>query len=503
MQREPLTLRLVFAALLFVATFFLCTRENRFPFFYHPDESSKVEQLQTYEWNYHHPMLLLRTTQAVNLATGVRENAQEVCEQGRFVSATFTAGAATLLAVTVWITFGSYAGIVAGLLLLTNHQLFELAHYLKEDPALLFGVTAWFFGLAVFWRRPGAASAALLGIGAALAVSGKYLGAFAPLLTLGFVPYHAPRGKKLSSTASSLLLLAATFTLINLPLVSHYSEFRTSLDREVDLAVHGHRGVTHSIPHFVYLNAFRDNINFLLWIPIAWFYGVYCRRERARLNGFQWTLALFPVVYLVVLSFIPKENDRYFLPATALFLCTAAIGLRDLLTFLAQRFPRWQHALPATLAALLVVAQLPGLYRYYRAFQIDDLAQLTEWLNRELPDATLAIDRRVMLPSPRRAHFGPYQTPIKATTVKKNVDKFDSIEQMREQGVTHVVLSQQTYGRYFRSSIRPREGKGEDFHKDRALYEALMKDRQPLWKTERGTVIYLHPGLEVYELPKP
>ena len=419
--------------------------------------------------------------------------------------------------------------MVAGLLLLTNHQLFELAHYLKEDPSLLFGIAAWLFALALYWRTPGSTTAALLGVGAALAVSGKYLGAFAPILTLGLVPYHAPRGKKLSTTLSFLLLLVAVFTAINLPLVLHYSEFKASLDREVDLAVHGHRGVTRSVPHPVYLYAFRDNITYFLWLPIVWFYGVYCRRER--LTGFQWTLALFPVIYLVVLSFIPKENDRYFLPATALFLCTAAIGLSDLCATLAGRRPGWQqylpaamarllHAvpdrthrlfrknyLPATLALLAVAAQLPGLIRYYRAFQVDDLARLTEWLNRNLPDATLAIDRRVMLPSPRRAEFAPYQTPIRATTVPKNVEKFDSIEEMRAQGITHVILSEQSYGRYFRSSYHPRKGNTKEFEKDRALYEALLREgdkpREPLWKAERGTVIYLHPGLEVYELPRP
>lgn len=492
----------LFALLLFAATFFICTRENRFPYFYHPDESSKVGQLQTQEWNYHHPMLMLRITQWVNSTTGAKENAQQIGEQGRLVSAAFTAGAAVLLALTVWLTVGRYAGIVAGLLMLTNHQLFELGHYLKEDTSLLFGVAAWFFALAIFWRIPRATTAALLGVAAALALSGKYLGAFAPILALGLVPYHAPRGKKLAYTVSYLALLAGTFAFINLPLVLHYSEFKQSLDREVDLAVRGHRGLTRSVPHTVYLEAFRDNLIFPLWLPIAWFYAVYCRARKKVFTGFDWTFALFPVLYLIVLSFIPKENDRYFLPATGIFLCIAAIGLHSLRAWLIQWRPQWRQAITVGLIVVMVGSQLPAFYRYYQAFQNDDLAQLTEWLNRELPHATLAVDRRVMLPSPRRSAFAAYQTPITATTVFKTIERFTSLEEMIEQGVTHVVLSQQTYGRYFRKSIHPQASAAKEYAEKRDIYQVLMDKNTPLWSRDRGTVIYLHPGLQVYALPK-
>lgn len=485
------------ALLLFGATLFLFTRENKFPFFYHPDESSKVEQLQTSDWNYHHPMLLLSTTKAAMTLAGEKENAQRVGEMGRFVSAFLCAGGALCLTLTVGFLAGRYAAIAAGILLLTNHQLFELSHYLKEDTALFFGIAAWFLALGIYWKRPSTGTAALVGLGAAFALSGKYIGAFAPVLSLFLVPWRAGAGARLRCFSGFLGALIALFALINLPLLLNYGEFRESLNREVNLAVKGHRGLTRSVPHVVYFTAFKDNIFFGLWIPIAWYYAMRGWRERRRLGFFEWLFVLFPVAYLLVLTFIPKTNDRYFLPATGVFLCVAALGID------AIRRQARSKGIAVALVALPLVIQLPDLALYYAAFRKDDLRDLTEWLNHELPDATLAVDRRVMLPSPRRASFIPYQTPLKAKVVHTTVEKFKSLEEMRAEGVTHVVLSETTYGRYRLASLRPLKGSRKEYKQRQHLYEQLMDENPPLWGEDRprSTVIYLHPGLQVYALP--
>jgi len=485
------------ALLLFGATLFLFTRENQFPFFYHPDESSKVEQLQTSKWNYHHPMLLLSATKGTMALTGEKENAQRVGETGRFISALLCAGGALCLVLAVGLLAGRYAAIAAGVLLLTNHQLFELSHYLKEDTALFFGIAAWFLAVGLFWKRPSVGTAALVGVGAAFALSGKYIGAFAPVLSLFLVPWRAGKGARLRCFGGFFVALVALFALVNLPLLLHYSEFRQSLDREVNLAVKGHRGLTRSVPHDVYFTAFKDNIFFGLWIPIAWYYVTRAWWERRRLGGFEWLFVLFPVAYLLVLTFIPKTNDRYFLPATGVFLCVAALGIDGM-----RRQARSRRIAVALLALPLVI-QIPDLALYYAAFRKDDLRDLTEWLNRELPDATLAVDRRVMLPSPRRASFIPYQPPLKATVVRTTVEKFESIGEMRAEGVTHVVLSETTYGRYNLTSLHPQKGNRAEYKQRQHLYEELMEKNPPLWgkDRQRGTVIYLHPGLQVYALP--
>ena len=185
MKLRPALQIALFSVLLFVAGLALFTRANRFPFYRHPDEPVKVAQLQTGTWNFNHPMLLLSTVRLALDASGTDlRQPQRVVEVGRWVSAGFAAATAVLMAAALWITAGRFAGIAAGLLLISNHQLFELAHYLKEDTSLVFGISAWLFGLALYRRKPGRATAAAVGAGAALALSGKYVGAFAPVLSL-------------------------------------------------------------------------------------------------------------------------------------------------------------------------------------------------------------------------------------------------------------------------------------------------------------------------------
>src|SRR5438105_14757730 len=122
---------------LLLALFFCCvllyTRHNDFPFFYHPDEPDKVRQAMNGKWNFNHPLLMLGADRAAVLALGIPLDEQRVVVAGRWVSAVFSAlgvSAPTLLA---WRMRGPPAPgapvILAGL----HQQVFELAHYMKED----------------------------------------------------------------------------------------------------------------------------------------------------------------------------------------------------------------------------------------------------------------------------------------------------------------------------------------------------------------------------------
>ena len=167
---------MVWAVALFVATLTLHTRHNDFPYFYHPDEAEKVRQVMTGDWNFHHPMLLLTATKAVVAAVaarGAKLPEQGVVEAGRWVSAGCVAAAVVALALLAFVWRGWTASLAAGGALLFHHQLFELSHYMKEDSALLAGVAWTFLAAFLFWRKPGAWRAALLGAAVAVAISGK------------------------------------------------------------------------------------------------------------------------------------------------------------------------------------------------------------------------------------------------------------------------------------------------------------------------------------------
>ena len=53
--------------------------KNTFPFYYHPDEPGKVEQvLGMRPWNFHHPTLLLSTTKAEKVDGGYKVNGRKI-----------------------------------------------------------------------------------------------------------------------------------------------------------------------------------------------------------------------------------------------------------------------------------------------------------------------------------------------------------------------------------------------------------------------------------------
>ena len=490
----------LFAALLFLAALALFTRSNGFPFYYHPDEGGKVEQVQTARWNFNHPMLMLTTTRLAAVASGGElGNPQRVVELGRTVSAAFAAASVALLAAVAWRVGGRFAGISAGLLLLTHHQLFELSHYFKEDTALLFGLSAWLLAVALYARRPHWTRAALVGVGAALAVSGKYVGVFAPLLSLGLIFRSAEPGKRGEGIGVFLGAFVVAFGLVNLPLLLQLATFGTSFQREMGYVVHGQRGMTRSVPHAVYLTAFRDNVPFALWPFLACFIGSF-RAQRSQRTALGWVLLLFPILFLALLSFSPKTHDRYFLPATALFVCGAALGAGQL-----HARPAWRKAAPALvgIALALQVAGMPrhDLRSYYRAFQIDDRAELTAWLNAHHPAAVIAQDSRTLLPTAGEQRFLPYQPPLSARVLGKSLEKMGGLADLHAAGVTLVALCQADFGAYDLKSLRPQRGREAAWQKTGELYRVLRSDRPPLWERPRGLVTYLHPGLMVYDLP--
>ena len=500
-QPEQQTLQIwLFAALLFAAGLGLFTRSNGFPFYAHPDEPGKVAQVQTGQWNFNHPMLMLTTARlAVRASDGNSTNPQHVVEVGRWVSAGFAAAAVALLAAFVWALGGRFAGMTAGLLLLTHHQLFELSHYFKEDTALLFGLSAWLLGLALYVKRPHWTTAALVGVGAALAVSGKYVGAFAPLLSLWVIPSCAQPGRRGAETGVFLGAFAAVFGFINLPLLLQLATFKSSFHREIGFVVHGQRGMTRSVPHTVYLSAFRDNVPFLLWFFIALFLKNFWSHNHQR-HALGWVLLLFPFVFLAVLSFSPKTHDRYFLPATALFVCLAALGAGQL-----RARAAWRNA-TLVLVGLAVGLQIAGLPKhdlrsYYRAFQTDDRAELTAWLNLHYPTAVIAQDRRTLLPTAEEKRFFPYQPALSARVLDEPLDKIADLAALRTRGVTLVALCQGDFGGYDLKSLRPQRGNEEAWLKTGEFYWMLREGRKPVWERPRGLVTYLHPGLMVYTLP--
>lgn len=499
LERPPVWTLVGWSLFLFVAAFLLGMRHNSFPYFYHPDEAVKVEQVRTGNWNYHHPMLLLTATKAAVTFGNVPMEAQRIVETGRIVSAAFAALAVVALSLLGYAWRGWAAAIAAGLTLLLHHQFFELAHYLKEDTALVFGVALTFLLTFLFAQKPDVWRAAMLGAAVGCAISGKYIG-LAVLVVVLPVFWHLPKEGRAVRIAAFAGTLVAILLLINLPLILNLGTFAHSFDREMQLVVHGQQGATRRVPHSLYLNIFRDNTTPVMWVLLIVFLAERWR-ERRILTRAEWLLIAFPFVYTLALSFSPKTNDRYFLPATAMFTLFAGFGALDTARLLSRWLPlRW-----ATWAVIvaLVAAQLPSWWRYETAFQHDDNRELIEWVKAHLPPtAVIAKDSRILLPDPKNSRDATRFEPMPQTILaKKYAADLGNIAELRRMGVTHVAISETDYGGFFLNSVRPQKRDIPEFERRKAFYSELLRNGDLLFQRDRGTVLYLHPGIRLYAMP--
>jgi hypothetical protein len=280
-----------------------------------------------------------------------------------------------------------------------HHQLYELSHYMKEDTALLMGVALSFLAAHVFFHNPSRWSALALGGAVALAISGKYIGVSMLAIALP-VLWKSPTAPRLAHFVCFAASLSIVLLLVNWPLLAGFTKAQGSLARETTLVLRGQdEEVSRTVSHSAYWEYFLRNTTPVIWVLLAVFFcGL--RRRWGSFSLPERALIIFPIAYTLLLSFSPKENDRYFLPAAAIFTVLAAAGIGEL-----ARKPDWKSRRNAVVAAgtlLLAAGQLPswtrdraGLLRYDAAFQRDDLQELIDWMRTEVPaDAIVAKTKR-------------------------------------------------------------------------------------------------------------
>ena len=121
-------------------------------------------------------------------------------------------------------------------------------------------------------------------------------------------------------------------------------------------------------------------------------------------------------------------------------------------------------------------------------------------------DAVIVRDNRIQLPtrSEDAARLGVVpQKVINRDTAGETVRfaaDIGTIDELKKRGVTHVAVSESDYGRFFLRGLKPQESGKADFQRRKAFYERLLREEKLVFDNDRGTVIYLHPGIRVYEL---
>jgi hypothetical protein len=489
------------ALLLFASVLWLDTRRNDFPFFYHPDEPDKVDQLITGKWNFHHPLLMLGTGELAKRALGVPDKEQTLVVLGRWCSAIFAAGGVLGFALLGWRVRGWPGFWIVGLLLLTQHQVFELAHYFKEDTALLFAVGIAFLALHIQYQRADIGASLFAGAACGLCLSAKYLGGviMIPAIVLMVAAQRDGRasGRQWIWFVLGFLAMAAA---VNLPVFTHLDIFTHSFGRETQLVAQGEKGYTGGqVAIFEYLHIFVVDTTPAIWLLVI-AELLYLRKHG---DVFGWTMFIFPFAFMLMLCCSTKTNDRYFLPATAAFQYVAAMGAIDL-----PKIPpaRWvSRAKPWLLAttALLVNIFTPsiGLIDYLNAFAHDDRSEMLTWIRANVPpSAVMAGDGHADLPvdsRPERLAVHPL-LPQRVIETKYVADLGATPAVLAAEHINYLVISESDYGIFFRKAATTHLS--PELQQKRAFYEDLFKNYQPVWERPRGTGIYLHPGLRIYKL---
>ena len=161
------------------------------------------------------------------------------------------------------------------------------------------------------------------------------------------------------------------------------------------------------------------------------------------------------------------------------------------------------------IGSLLVLAQLPswtadrgGLIKYWQAFQRDDTAELTAWLREKTDPADIfAKDEKVRLPDAERHGSDLNTSPLPNQILSEDyAADIGTIPELRAKGVTHVLITESTYKKFERAGLKPKPGEVAKYESRKLFYATLRRDFDPVRVWPRGTVLYLHPGLEVYRI---
>ncbi|HEY5892739.1 MAG TPA: glycosyltransferase family 39 protein [Chthoniobacterales bacterium] len=458
--------------LVLAATFASCLAGylwwNNFPFFYHPDEESKMLQIVQHHRNFWHPLLLVNGTEIWAALSGAGPNEQAVTRCGRAVSAWCAAAAVTAVAGLAWRRHGLMAAMIVALFLGTLPMLFEIAHYMKEDPALLMGLALGALSLDMFLEKPDKKRAFFLGASAAVALSAKYLGVIFLPVALGAAIW---RRQFLGCVGSFLALTLA----INWQWLTHFSEVLAGLHQETSTVGWGNGKRAYGI----YWKLFVLHAG----LPVIVVGGAGLGIALAQKRKFEIGLAIFAVALFAGLSFATKTSDRYLLPIIAITLYFFAAALIHMAG-------RWA----AVLAVALWIPQAKVLKTYVTEFQRDSRGELAGWIDENLPrNAKVATSLWTRLPD-----RSPGQSKEEPPPLEFLADR-GSVADLKAEGFRYAVIANPESDRFLGKAALG-GGPAGDFTRRRKFYETLTRGKL-LWQAGPGWMYVLNPGLQLYELP--
>ncbi len=493
------------AAVIFSWVFFAGTRNNHFPYFYHTDEPSKVEQLLSGERNFYHPALMLNATTTVAKFFRVPAERQRMVITGRCVSAYFAALAVAGFALVARQLGGLRAGWLAGIFCALSADFFDAAHYMKEDPYWISGLAFTFLAGLLYWRSPDVRAAVFLGMAAGWSVAGKYIGFIALLVALLtiFGKMIASRSWRFLSLAVVAISAAVVFLTINYQILSEPRAMTAGLGKEVGALYNEHHQNNEKFKPSRYLDLLRDTVPAAAIVLAAGLLASSFRGWQKRPLP-EWLFLLLPILIGVALTLTPKGSARYFLPIGLMLLTSAGIALGRILRVVETKPAPFRYAAWALIAVVLVSILVPLSQEYSIrrfAFAIDYREKLANYMRETIPAGTLiAADLRAAMPladDPRYAGFSrllPYPALISRYTAD-----LGTYDELMARGVAYVIVS----GRDSNRLSNEDNFSGSDAQKlpvRRAFYQELARRAKVEWQTKLGDNKYLNVSLILYRL---
>jgi hypothetical protein len=456
-------------------------RDLDFSAYAHPDERNKINQIVQSYYNFNHPLLMLNSARVVAAVSGKTEDFEAVKIIGRSVSVFYASISVGILALVMGRFYGRLVGVAAGLFVLTNPHLFEFAHYFKEEPTVLFGISLTLLCMLLYSERPGPVTAFLCGAAAGVAFSGKYAG----IIVMPFAAYVVLvlSQKKWRDGVLFIAAFAILFFLINLPALLSINHAVGSLDREVVRLSGAQQEVQKKIPHGIYTNRYWQSATpVLAGLLFVYAFGIYQRRFR--LQPFEWALTLIPIVYFLILSFIPVTSNRYFLPCGVLAACLSAAGLGLLLPL------KHGRVVVSVLILISLAWQVPELIEENNGFKLDHLGELKSYLETNLPaDAVLFVAKDVAVP------------PLKTPRVKyQTIEPEETLESLRQKGFTHILVIPRNYKNFLNQAKNRTRLADSDFEKLKTFYESLFSRAVILRDWKEGSNNCLAKAMTLFSL---
>jgi MFS family permease len=444
---SPLAAKRMWLSTLFLITVVLTLaflQGNRFPAMWHPDEPRKVHDILTGENYFNHPLLLLRSTKLVLALTGPHPNPEEVAIAGRQVSAISAALSVLMLALAAARLNGYLASLLVAVLVGSCPLLFGLAHYMKEDCILLFGLCLFFFTAVLFDERANTLRLLGMSISAGLAASTKYIGIITVPIALGLVLWKWRHERTLAPIGFVVCFCAAliTFFTIGVPITA-FSGLRSGVSYEIMHVTTSHFNFVWAASSPIYLvNLVKLSSPIIIVSYILWLFILY--GNRGRVSAAQTIIALFPIVFLVLLQIASVKIIRYELPTVMLIGFGAACALANLATSANSRIGLF--ALLAVAGALTI--NLAGIYRSWQAIVHDTRAEMAHWIEEHLAkDAVIAQEGWPAIEQGQHS-TNPDLGLVSPRVVERGLPSYGSLDAARQAGVTHILLQQAVFGCY-------------------------------------------------------